>query len=79
MRALTVRNLSDSDYKTLAELASKKGRSLQQQVKIILERECRFYQLGAGHRAKEWRRRLKSRDWGKSNIVSDIREEREKR
>ena len=79
MRALTVRNLSDSDYKTLAELASKKGRSLQQQVKIILERECRLFQLGAGHRAKEWRHRLKGRDWRKSNIVTDIREEREQR
>lgn len=77
MKALTIRGLSDKTYDALVKLASKSGRSLQQQARLILEREGNIQRIGMLRRAKTWRDRLKGRKW--NNISSEIRKERESR
>ena len=76
MKAITVRGIPDKTYNTLAELAAKNGRSLQQQVRVILERESSLHKLGLLKRAKEWRKKLQDRNWGL--LSEDIRAERDR-
>ena len=76
MKAITVRGIPDKTYNTLTELAAKNGRSLQQQVRMILERESFLHKLGLLKRAKKWREELQDRNWG--FISEDIRAERDR-
>ena len=72
MPALSVRNLSQEAYDRLKRMALRSHRSLQEQVKTILERESL---LAAGAPASlKWRDRLKGRAWG--DVTSEIRSER---
>ena len=73
MRALSVRSLPDEVYEQLKQMARRNHRSLQGQVKAILEKEVRILS-GAPPSPLRWRERLKNRPWG--NIVFDIRLER---
>jgi hypothetical protein len=77
MKAISVRGIPNDVYAGLVALASENGRSLQQQVKLILEKEAKLYKIGTLNRMKSWRRKLSNRDWG--NISDEIRSEREKR
>ena len=76
MKALTIRNVDERVYERLQEMARMNRRSLQAQVKLILEREVQLTQGSHIHKIQEWRQQLADRPWG--DIVSDIRRERER-
>ena len=76
MKALTIRNVDEQVYQRLQEMARMNHRSLQAQIKLILEREVQLTQGSHIHKIQEWRQRLADRPWG--DIVSDIRRERER-
>lgn len=76
MRSLTVRGVDDEVYEGLQELARKNHRSMQEQVKMLLEREVSLTRGGHLSRCLSIRSRLEGRDWG--NLVADIRRERER-
>ena len=76
MKAFTVRGVEDSIYEGLRELARKNHRSMQEQVKLILEREVALTKGGHLYRCEAIRQRLEGRDWG--DVVADIRNERER-
>ena len=76
MKALTIRNVDDQVYQRLQEMAKTNRRSLQAQIKLILEREVQLSQGSHTHRVQGWRQRLADRPWG--DIVSDIRRGRER-
>ncbi len=73
MPALSVRGLSNDIYGGLKRLARRSHRSLQEQVKIILEKEVALAE-GAQASPWRWRERLKNRPWG--DVVADVRGER---
>ena len=77
MHVLTVRQIPDSLYETLAALARRNRRSLQQQAIILLER-CRFLdtETSAVERARAIRSRFSKRFLG--DVVQDIRAERDR-
>lgn len=77
MKAISVRGIPDDVYVGLVALASANGRSLQQQVKMILEKEAKLHKIGALNRMKNWRQKLSHRDWG--HLSDEIRQEREMR
>ena len=74
MKSMTIRGVAEDVYGALRYMARANHRSLQEQVKIILEREVRLARGGHVRRAQELRERLKGRRWG--DIVSEIRSER---
>ncbi len=76
MKALTIRDVDEHVYRRLQEMTKANGRSLQTQIKLILEREVQLTQGSQVHKVEEWRQRLADRSWG--DIVSDIRRERER-
>ena len=61
MRVLTVRGLDDGVYKALQQLAKNNHRSLQEQVKVILEREIQLLQDSYVQRAQTIRKCLANR------------------
>ncbi len=76
MRSLTLRGVPDSVYSHLQLWAKENRRSLQEQVKMIIEREVRLAQGNHISRAKSLREKLAGRKWG--NITAEIRRERQR-
>ncbi len=74
MKAISVRNVSDDIYLGLQEMAVKNRRSLQEQVKHVLEREVRIVQGAPLAKAGEWRKMLQGRQF--LDVVEMIREDR---
>jgi hypothetical protein len=74
MKSLTLKNVPDELYSQLQAWAKKNHRSLQEQVKLLLEKEVRLVKGGQLVIARKWRQILTDRNWG--NIVDDIRKER---
>lgn len=77
MKTLTVRELPDAVYAVLKEEAATNGRSLQAQVRWVLEKETRLRKGGFLGAARRWQQRLAGCDLG--NTVADIRAGRERR
>lgn len=74
MKALSIRNLPDDVYDALKAMAAANHRSMQEQVRCLIEREAR---LAAGPGlavARAWRARLAGRNLG--NTVADVRKDR---
>lgn len=61
MKAISIRNVPDDVYTALQEMAKRNRRSLQEQVKFILERELKLNNRSFLAGAAEWRQRLKGR------------------
>jgi plasmid stability protein len=61
MKAISIRNVPDDVYTALQEMAKKNRRSLQEQVKFILERELKLNNRSFLAGAAEWRKRLEGR------------------
>jgi plasmid stability protein len=61
MKAISIRNVPDDVYTALQEMAKKNRRSLQEQVKFILERELKLNNRSFLAGAAEWRKQLKGR------------------
>jgi len=78
MPQILVRGLDEKTVRRLKERARTSGRSLQQEVKDILERAATTLTMSeAGRRADTWRRRLAGR-WF-SDSAKLIREDRDSR
>ena len=75
MRTMTIRAIPDDVYDALKRCAKRSHRSLQEQARIILEREMALIRgATAPARARQWRESLKGRRLG--DVVADIRRER---
>ncbi len=76
MKALTIRSVPDEVYLTIKKLAKLNRRSMQEQLRYILEQEVKLVRSSPGFSARNWRERLKDRDWG--DITDDLRKERKR-
>ncbi|MEE8430110.1 MAG: hypothetical protein V3S16_02570 [Candidatus Desulfatibia sp.] len=76
MKAISIRNVPDDVYVVLQEMAKTNRRSLQEQIKYILELEVRLIKRSSVARAAEWRKRLKGRQF--NDTVQSMREDRER-
>ena len=74
MRAISLRNVPDQVYAVLQDMARANRRSLQEQVKFILEQEVKLVQGTPTSRAKAWRNKLKDREL--TDIPGLVREDR---
>ena len=61
MKAISIRNVPDDVYAALQEMAKKNRRSLQEQIKFILEQELKLKNRSFMAGAAEWRQLLKGR------------------
>ncbi|MCX8018269.1 MAG: hypothetical protein N2690_10275 [Rhodocyclaceae bacterium] len=74
MKALSIRNLPDDVYEALKTMAAANHRSMQEQVRCIIEREARLAGAPALPTAQAWRKRLAGRKLG--DTVADVRRDR---
>ena len=74
MRALSVRNLPDDLYAALKTMAAANHRSMQEQVRHIIEREVKLTTNNGLAEARTWRTRLAGRNLG--DTVEDVRQDR---
>ena len=76
MKAISIRNVPDDVYTALQDMAKKNRRSLQEQIKLVLEQEvklgARSFLAGAG----EWRKLLQGRKL--KDTVKTVRKDRER-
>ena len=76
MKAISIRNVPDDVYAALQEMAKKNRRSLQEQIKLILEQEAKLSNRSFLVDAAEWRKRLKDRNL--KDAVEMVRKDRER-
>lgn len=76
MKTLTVRAVPNHVFETLKKWADLNHRSMQEQVKSILDRETRLIRGARLDTIPKWRKKLAGRKWG--NLVKDIRSERQR-
>jgi len=74
MPSLSLRGLSDQAYEGLRQLAIRNHRSMQEQVRLLIEREVRYAQVGAVERARQWRIVLAGRHF--PDLAADIQADR---
>ena len=74
MKSISIRNLPDDIYVSLQAMAKANRRSLQEQIKLLLEKEVKLLNGSNLAKAAEWRKRLKGRNH--SDTVRLIREDR---
>jgi plasmid stability protein len=74
MPSLSLRGLPDDVYEGLRQLAARNHRSMQEQLRLMIEREVRFAQVSGSERAREWRTRLAGRTF--PHLQDDIRSDR---
>ncbi len=77
MKSISVRNVPDNVYTALQEMAKANHRSLQEQIKYILEREVSMVRSSPLATAANWRKRLKGRRF--ADTVKMIRQDRKRR
>ncbi len=74
MKTLTVRNVPDAVYAGLADWARASHRSLQEQVRHLLEEDVRLRGVSVVESAQAYRTKIASRQLG--DVVADVREDR---
>lgn len=74
MKTINVRNISDEAYESLKAMAEANHRSMQEQVRLIIEREARLGRRSAVAEARAWRERLAGRVF--VDAVAEVREDR---
>lgn len=74
MKALSIRNLPDEIYESFKRMASENHRSMQEQVRLLIEREIRLSASPGLVAASKWRERLAGRSLG--DTVKDVRLDR---
>lgn len=74
MKALSIRNLPDDVYEALKALAAANHRSMQEQVRCLIERETRLVAGPGLATARVWRSKLADRKLG--DTVEDVRKDR---
>ncbi len=70
MPSPSLRGLSDQVYEGLRQLAIRNHRSMQDQVRFLIEREVRYSQVGPVERARQWRSVLAGCNF--SDLAADI-------
>ena len=75
-KSISIRNVPEDVYAALQAMAKKNRRSLQEQIKLILEREVKLSNKSFLAKASEWRKRLQGRQL--TDTVKAIREDRER-
>lgn len=76
MKAISIRNVPDHIYTGLQVMAKNNRRSLQEQIKLILEQEVKLTNISFLAGAAEWRKRLQGRNM--SDTVKTLRKDRER-
>ncbi len=76
MKAVSIRNLPDSVYTGLREMAASNHRSMQEQIRRILSLEVALARGASLSSARRWRKRLAGREH--SDSVAMIREDRQR-
>jgi len=76
MKAISIRNVPDEVYKSLQEMARKNRRSLQEQIKLILEQEVKLKNRSFLAGAAQWRKHLLGREL--TDSVNMVRKDRER-
>lgn len=76
MKAISIRNVPDHIYDKLRIMAKDNRRSLQEQVKLILEQEVQLSNKSFLVTAAQWRKRLQGRRL--SDTVETVRKDRER-
>lgn len=76
MKTLTVRNVPDTVYAQLADWAKVSHRSLQEQVRYLLEEDVKLQGMCVMEAAETYRTRLASRELG--SVVEDVRADRQR-
>jgi hypothetical protein len=76
MKAISIRNVPDHIYAGLQDMAKNNRRSLQEQIKLILEQEVKLINRSFLAGAAEWRKRLQGRNMG--DTVKTLRQDRER-
>ncbi len=76
MKAISIRNVPEHIYTGLQVMAKNNRRSLQEQIKLILEQEVKLTNRSFLAGAAEWRRRLQGCNL--SDTVKILRKDRER-
>ena len=76
MKAISIRNVPDHVYAGLQAMAKSNRRSLQEQIKLILEQEIKLCNRSFLAGAAEWRKRLQGRRL--SDTVKLVRKDRQR-
>lgn len=74
MKSISIRNVPEAVYTALQDMARANHRSLQEQIKFILEQEVRLVKGSPLSAAANWRKQLKERNL--SDTVKMVREDR---
>jgi len=75
-RAVSIRNIPEDIYLELQRMAEKNRRSLQEQIRLILEQEVRLSRRSFLVNAAEWRERLRGRPL--TDTVRTVRKDRQR-
>jgi plasmid stability protein len=76
MKAISIRNVPDDVYTALQQMARKNRRSLQEQIKLILEQELKLSNRSFLAVAAKWRKSLEERKLKDTEKL--VREDRER-
>ena len=76
MRSISIRNIPDEVYSVLQSMARQNRRSLQEQVRYLLEQEAMLVRDASSSKSREWRKKLQGRQF--SNVPELIRKDRER-
>ena len=76
MKAISIRNVPEDVYAGLQETAKTNRRSLQEQIKLILEREVTLNKRSFLADAAEWRKKFQERHF--KDTVKDVRKDRQR-
>ena len=76
MKSISIRNVPDTVYTALQEMARANHRSLQEQIKCILEQEASLVKGSPLAAAANWRKRFKGRKF--TDTVKMIRQDRKR-
>jgi predicted CopG family antitoxin len=76
MKGISLRNVPDDVYEVLQTMAKANRRSLQEQIKYIIEQEVNLVKGSTVSRASQWRKRFKGRHF--TDTLQSIRKDRER-
>ena len=76
MKSISIRNVPEKVYVSLQSLAKANRRSLQEQIKLMLEQEVKLNKRSFLAEAEQWRKRLDGRKL--NDTVKMVRRDRER-
>jgi hypothetical protein len=76
MPSLSLRGIPDDTYEGLRQLAARNHRSMQEQARMMIERDVRLSRSSALDAPRQWRERLKGRSF--PGLISDLRADRDR-